>query len=144
MAVFKLGGLFFLHQGGKIMLEKKLEHWENGKLKAVWYEDELGRKQGESLQYKKTGELFIKSEYKNGELEGDYIVYHENGRVSREETYKAGMVEGLSKKYFDNGVLEEIGEYKKGQREGEWRVNHSNGEVKEISLFYVVVEMFIL
>lgn len=33
------------------MLEKKEERYENGNLKAIWYEDELGRKQGKFLEY---------------------------------------------------------------------------------------------
>ena len=103
------------------MLEKKEERYENGNLKAIWYEDELGRKQGKFLEYYFNKNLMIETYYKNGKLHGEYKHYDLFQKLKTELTYKEGEAEGTYKEYHEDGTLKEIGQYVAGKREGEWK-----------------------
>ena len=117
------------------MLKEKKEYWENGNLKTKWHEDENGLKQGIRENFKKTGELFIKSNYKDGQLHGNYIVYYENGNILREVEYKNDKKEGIEKVYYSNKTLSEIYNYKNGQLEGEFFEYHESGNLSKIGQY---------
>ena len=117
------------------MLEEKKEYWENGNLKVKWYKDENGLKQGISELFKETGELFIKSNYKDGQLHGNYTVYYENGNILREVEYKNDKKEGIEKVYYSNKTLSEIYNYKNGKLEGEFFEYHESGNLSKVGQY---------
>lgn len=106
--------------------------------------DKEGKKQGDWLDYYRSGTVKAKGKYVNNLREGKWQFYFENGKIEQTGTYKLGRQSGAWKWFYDtgeilieeefyNGKLEGIyteydidgnilieGEYFEGEREGNW------------------------
>ena len=89
-----------------------------------------GKREGEWLRYRESGQLHFKSNYKDGKLEGEFLTYYENGQLSNKSNYKDGKLEGEERfTYYENGQLEAKGNFKDGKREGESLFYNENGQL---------------
>jgi antitoxin component YwqK of YwqJK toxin-antitoxin module len=87
-----------------------------------------GQKHGISRKFYPTGELFEKTEWKNGLQEGDYEVFFKNGEPYMQCKYSEGKRNGLCLSYFKNGRVEMEAHYKNNLRHGEWKFYNNEGD----------------
>ena len=112
------------------MLEKKEERYENGKLKAVWYEDELGRKQNMFKSYHKNGMIEEIGHFKNNEKNSWFSYYNENGKLRLEGQYLEGKKEGNWEEFNEAGST--IYKYSKGELKVKEEYNKEDSLVEVI------------
>ena len=125
------------------MLEEKREYDEQNRLKARWYEDENGLKQGEYNKYfRGTGKLMEEGQYVDGKKEGEWKLYSSNGLLAI-ENYKNDKREGEWKEYnplnnelissttyLNNNVVHQL-EYKEGKLFREINMKLNNEGINE-------------
>lgn len=86
-----------------------------------WYLDGLWE------EYYESGELFIKGNYKNGEMNGVWEWYFKNKRLKEVGYYKDGKPNGEWVWYYESGKLWQKGSYKNGEKDGLWLFYYQNG-----------------
>ncbi|MDC0177606.1 hypothetical protein OAJ14_05605 [Polaribacter sp.] len=69
---------------------------------------------GEIFRNYKNGQLWIRSNYKDGKEDGLSEMYYENGQLEYKENYKDGKKDGLYEEYDENGQLYIRSNYKDG------------------------------
>ena len=81
-----------------------------------------GKPHGESITYKKSGELIQKMNYSQGLLEGNLLLYY-NGKIKSKIPFSKNLQNGEAKYYNENGNEIGVENYKNGVREGktEWK-----------------------
>ena len=112
------------------MREEKKEYWENGNLKAKWYEDENGLKRGSNEEYWKNGLIKEHSYYENGKKHGMFLRYNLKGQYIKNGRYENGVEQGDFQLYIDKGTLR--GRYENGQLYGELKL--TEGRMSDIEI----------
>lgn len=79
----------------------------NGKRDGTWYD-----------YYPTSGNIFIRTDYKSGEIEGKRSTFHETGQTWFEGMMSKGKETGEWKWYFDTGELESTAFFENGVKTG--------------------------
>ena len=69
-------------------------HYDDGQLSAIYYENEARQKDGVMKQYSSEGKLLKEEFWKDGKLDGVATSYHPDGSVYLKATYKMGKKMG--------------------------------------------------
>ncbi|WP_349764113.1 hypothetical protein [Fusobacterium sp. SYSU M8D902] len=112
------------------MLKEKKEYFENGKLKAKWYENENGFKSGVTAEYYDNGIIKEHSYYgKNGKKDGMFLRYNKNGQYIKQGIYRDGIENGDFNLYLTEkgGIIR--GRYENGKLTGELIFENSKEEI---------------
>ncbi len=86
--------------------------------------------QGELLQYHPNGEVFMKRNYKNGEIIGKENKYYNNGILRSENEYTNGVYNGVYSRYYKNGTKYEEGTAVEGYYDGGIKLYFDDGVLK--------------
>ncbi len=108
-------------------------------------------------QYRKSGELYILSEYKNNVKHGKYIMiypagnkriakfkdgkivvsteYFSNGKIKKQNNYNNGRLDGECIEFYNNGVIKEKTHYKNGRLNGEYKAFYKDGSLECETMF---------
>jgi len=76
---------------------------------------ENGILQGKLKCYHKDGYLFLVENFEIGKRQGEHIEYYPNGAVRMQSTYNSDTLIGLSKHFYENGAIERIELIKNGE-----------------------------
>ncbi|MDB4170527.1 toxin-antitoxin system YwqK family antitoxin [Polaribacter sp.] len=90
--------------------------------KLVWGLEELAPlasgvillRNGVFISNHNNGQLFLKTNYKDGKRNGLYESYYENGQLAEKYNYKDGNSDGLFESYYENGQLKSKEYYRDG------------------------------
>lgn len=87
--------------------------------------------------YKKSGNLYIEQNFKDGIQEGFRKMYHEDGNLMSEANFKANKISGLSKTYTQNGKLMQLAQnfYKNNIHYCTITTYYENGKIRSIASF---------
>jgi antitoxin component YwqK of YwqJK toxin-antitoxin module len=107
-----------------------------GKLKAKIEYDLNGKRNGEMLEYYRTGKLMRQSFYKNGKLEGVMTEWYENGIKSLEAEYHNDLRDGNQTEYSEQGNKTTVIHYSQGVLSGETTHWYETGELKMKTVVY--------
>ena len=94
-----------------------------------------GKRHGESLTFRKNGQLSYKSNYKNGYPHGVLYSYHENGQIKSKTTYKNGWATGPSTSYYDNGQIDSQGNFYEFSNIGKWVGFYRDGNKRSVTYY---------
>jgi uncharacterized protein len=73
---------------------------------------------------------------KEGKKQGDWLDYYRSGSVRAKGRYVNNMREGKWQFYFNNGSIEQTGNYKLGKQDGPWKWFYKTGEILIEEEFY--------
>ncbi len=76
------------------------------------------RQNGLYEEWYENGQLWERSNWKDGQEDGLYEGWHPNGQLANRCTYKEGYKDGLCEGWYDNNQLHERCHYNDGRREG--------------------------
>ncbi|MDB9813613.1 hypothetical protein OAC45_04025 [Gammaproteobacteria bacterium] len=112
---------------------------------------------GASVSYFESGQLKMKSSYKNGCLDGLHEAYYENGQLKEKRTYQDildipmfcsndldleyGFYDGLHVSYYSNGQLKSKHNYKDGKEDGLSETYDYKGRLESISCYKKMKEV---
>ena len=87
--------------------------------------------------YKKSGNLYIEQNFKDGIRDGFYKMYYEDGKLMAEANFKANKIIGLSKNYTQNGKLVQLTQdfYKNNIHSRTIKIYYENGKPRSIASF---------
>jgi uncharacterized protein len=148
--------ILFSACGGETLV---VSHYDSGKLKAEWYVNSAGQKNGLERQYFASGELLgqvkwvedkmdsaatyywkngnprKRVQYKLGQPSGATTWFHENGQPQKEETYQNGTKDGPSREFYDSGKPKSLVTYEGNYREGVSKTWYENGNLETEILY---------
>jgi antitoxin component YwqK of YwqJK toxin-antitoxin module len=105
---------------------------ENGVLTMEYFVIQDSVRHGQSLTYYDNGkDIFLKENYRKGNLHGERIIYFPNGSPEIVEHYRHGRIHGALKAYYENGQLELSGMYTDGTMNGTLKKFYPGGQLKE-------------
>ncbi len=133
------------------MLEEKREYDEQNRLKAKWYEDENGLRNGKYEEWYDNGNLKIECMFKDNEIIDYLKKYNENGLLDSSSNFYDGVekiinyypnekplsisynIEGIRQGkhliYYENGNLLKEANYKDGKLDGIVKEYYENGNI---------------
>lgn len=82
---------------------------------------------GIGIRYHENGQLYVKSNWKNGQRHGLYERFYENGRLLEKSNWKDGQRHGLNEWFHKNGQLLSKSNWENGLRPGLYERFHENG-----------------
>jgi antitoxin component YwqK of YwqJK toxin-antitoxin module len=85
---------------------------------------------GIRVKYYSSGNIHIKSSYKQGKREGDTTIYYPNGKTKSITPYHQNKIDGIEKYYNQNGILLLEISYKSGQKEGISKQYYPSGKLQ--------------
>lgn len=122
---------------GNYLNEKKSGNWvmfsNNQEIAREEYDN--GIKNGISIKFYETGEVFEEAEWKNGIQDGKYQVLYTNGEPLIQCLFSNNMRNGIFISYYQNGRAEMKANYKNNLRHDEWKFYNEAGEYL-YSLYY--------
>jgi antitoxin component YwqK of YwqJK toxin-antitoxin module len=90
--------------------------------------------QGESVNYYKNGNGFIRCLYEKGQLDGDWFYYHKTGKLAIHSHFTKGIRDTF-KSYHENGNERITAHFVSGLIDGEMKTYHKNGKVESTVLY---------
>ena len=116
---------------------KKVElKTDSGQLKERYSVNKNNEKDGIYESWFDNGQLFEKSEYKNGILTGLRTIFYPNGQPEVTEMYNdKGELHGMYRTYYDDGTLKAEKTYVNNVLQGIVKTYHPNGKLKEEVIF---------
>ena len=95
----------------------------------------MGKIDGQYIEYYTSGSKKNISNYKNGILDGSYTSYYDNEKLMEESHYKNGLMEGNRILRWANGNVKEKNFLKKGAITGVSEFYYSNGNRRKVISF---------
>lgn len=87
------------------------------------------------ITYYKSGKIYGREPYVNGQLEGLSSTFYANGKTRTESMYSADKTNGIHRIYYRNGQLQEEGWHQDGSMENYWIDYNELGNVTD-SAYY--------
>ncbi len=116
---------------------KHIDHFENGKIKAIGFKNDQGIATGKWTYYRKDGsidvELILNEE---GKPQGPFAMYYSNGQLQTKGNYSGEgfyEFEGSYEDYHKNGQLQSVGTYKNNNTVGKWVTYWENGQINSLT-----------
>ena len=94
-------------------IESFKEYENNILIKEEYYNDK-GQFHGTITEYRKNGQRWVETKYKNGKLYGNYRIWQPNGKLAFQCNFKNNQRHGLCITYKENGELENQSTYENG------------------------------
>ena len=107
------------------------EHYPDGKLKAVYPENDGGLLDGVVKKYYQSGKLQGEETYMNNFKEGTSKWYYENGKLKEAVNYKSGKRDGIGKAYYESGKVQAEVNFKDGKQDGRAKAYYESGKVMQ-------------
>lgn len=126
---------------GTVQNYLKINKWtyyfqgSGGKILMAEGEYKKGKKNGEWVEYYKSGKLKSKIKYIDGIITGPRLYYYKSGMVHKEVWYRNGMKNGKSQEYFMDGKPKEIVWYKNDKKDGQSNLYYPHGKKKAIGKY---------
>ncbi|MAJ24635.1 MAG: hypothetical protein CMP36_03905 [Rickettsiales bacterium] len=93
-----------------------------------------GQIEGEWLVYN-NGQLWIKSNYKDGKRDGEWVRYYASGQLHIKINYKEGKTDGVYIFFNKNGTLQKKGNFKLGKKDGECFEYYMSGQLRKTQIY---------